>query len=772
MTSIKQSVSDLLARMTLDEKLAQLGSCWVFELQNGPGLDQQKVSSKLQLGIGQITRLAGASTLDPVACAKTANVLQHFLVDKTRLRIPAIIHEECCCGAMVLGGTMFPQMLGLASTFRPELARKMTSAIGKQLRAIGAHQGLAPVLDVARDPRWGRCEETFGEDPTLASHFGMAYVQGLQGETLKTGVMATGKHFVGHSLSQGGLNCGPVHLGMHEIYDVYMGPFQAAIRDAGLAAIMNAYPQVDGEVVAASRRILTGLLRDRLGFDGLVVADYEAIDMIHNYHHAAANKSTAACLALNAGIDLELPTTSCYGAPLKEALESGEISLELVEKAVCRNLQKKFELGLFDNPYVDEGRPLEVFDTPEQRSLAHQIACQSLVLLKNDGVLPLPKTIGSLAVIGPNAGDGRNLLGDYSYAAGLEYLIWKQPENSSFVGLDPATLDSHQVRVVTVLDGIKAVVSPQTNILYARGCDNLCSDRSGFAGAVRIAQRADAVILVLGDRSGLTQNCTCGETRDSSNIALPGVQEELAKAIIATGKPVVVVLINGRPLAIPWLSENANAILEAWLPGEEGGAAIAETLFGENNPGGKLPMTFPRSGGQVPVFYNYKPSGMYSHWYNDYVEEKVTPLYPFGHGLSYTTFEYKDLSIDKEQATAGESLSISLNVSNSGSMAGDEAVQLYVCDEFAFLPRPVKELKGYVRVRLEPGETKTVIFKLPVNMLAFYDQDLNLVLEPGRINVMVGSSSEDIRLQSTFEICGQGSIQVTDRVFVCPSSVQ
>jgi beta-glucosidase len=765
-------VQELISQMTLDEKLAQLGSYLVYELQTKGELDRQKVATKLKDGIGQITRVAGASTLPPVSAAKAVNFLQKFLVEQTRLGIPAIIHEECCCGAMVLGGTVYPQMLGLAATFQPELAEAMTTAIRKQLCAIGARQALAPVLDVACDARWGRIEETFGEDPVLASHFGVSYIKGLQGESLAEGVIATGKHFFGHSLSQGGLNCGPVRMGMCDIYNIYLTPFQAAIRDADLASVMNAYPELDGEVVAASRRILTDLLRGGLGFDGMVVADYEAVSMIHNFHYAAADKSAAACMALEAGIDVELPTVVCYGDPLKAALEAGDISLETIDLAVRRHLRKKFELGLFEDPYVDEGRVLEVFETPENRSLAHNIARQSMVLLKNDGMLPLKKSPGTLAVIGPNANEGRNQLGDYSYASMSEWVMSRVPEDSSFVATDSDTLFGQGVRVTTIVEGIKAVVSPETKVLYARGCDNLDDDTGGFDEAVKIAQQADAVILVLGDRSGLTPPCTTGEFRDSADLRLPGVQEELAKAVIATGKPVVVVLVNGRPYAVSWLSENANAILEAWLPGEEGGTAVADVLFGDANPGGKLPVTFPRSVGQVPTFYNHKPSGMRSHLYVDYVEEKVTPLYPFGYGLSYTSFEYGDLSVSRGQATGGESVDVSLKVTNTGSVAGDEVVQLYIRDEFASTPRPVKELKGYARVALQPGASKTVTFHLPVDQLAFYDNDLNLILEPGRVFVMLGSSSEDIRLQGEFEIVGEKKMPVKERVFVCPVTIK
>ena len=772
MTSrIDQRLKSILSQMTLDEKLAQLGSYWMYELQTKGELDQGKIASKLKHGIGQITRLAGASTLDPCSAAEAANRLQKFLVEETRLGIPAILHEECCCGALMLGGTMYPQMLGLAATFQPELAQSMTTAIRSQLLAIGARQALAPVLDIARDPRWGRVEETFGEDPTLASHFGVAFIKGLQGESLAEGVLATGKHFIGHSFSQGGLNCAPVHMGWQEVYEVYMAPFQAAIRLASLGAVMNAYPELDGEVVAASRHILTDILRHELGFDGLVVSDYEAVSMLHNFHHIASDKSMAACLALDAGIDVELPTVNCYGEPLRAALEAGDISIETVDRSVRCHLERKIELGLFEYPYVEEGRALEVFETPQNRALARQIARQSMVLLKNDGSLPLQKTHKRIAVIGPNANDGRNQLGDYSYSAMKELHEQRSLPDSSFANVDTTWIDAHKIRVTTVLEGIRAAVSEETEVLYNKGCEILDDDRTGFEEAVKVAQQADIVILVLGDRSGLTPDCTTGETRDSADLRLPGVQESLAKTIIGTGKPVVVVLINGRPYAIPWLAENANAILEAWLPGEEGGAAIVDILFGDANPGGKLPISFPRTVGQVPVFYSSKPSGTGSFWYKEYVDKKVTPLYPFGYGLSYTEFKFEDLAISPKSAAVGESVDISLTVTNTGPVEGDEVVQLYIRDEFASVPRPTKELKGYVRVRLLPGEKKSIFFHLLVNQIAFYDTTLNLVLEAGKISVMVGSSSDDIRLTGEFEITGASKMPIQERLFFCPVDV-
>jgi len=772
MSSDKKRVDKLLSEMNLDEKIAQLGSCWMYELQSNGKTDEGKIAERFRNGIGQITRVAGASTLNPVSAAKAANLLQKYLLENTRLGIPAIVHEECCSGAMVLGGTMYPQMIGLASTFRPALAKAMTTEIRKQLLAIGARQALAPVLDIARDVRWGRVEETFGEDPTLVSHFGVAYIQGLQGELLSEGVLATGKHFVGHSYSQGGLNCAPVHMGLQEVYEVFLPPFQAAIRDAGLATMMNAYPELDGVVVAASRRILTDMLRGELGFDGFVVSDYEALEMIHNFHFAAPDESTAASMALTAGIDVELPTTVCYGDPLKMALEAGEVSMDLIDRSVSRHLQKKFELGLFDNPYVDEGSVLELFETDENRALARELAKESMVLLKNDGILPLAKSIKKIAVIGPNANEGRNQLGDYSYTSTRELMTLVPDEHSSFVNSDEAEIAKHDIQITTILEGIQAAVAPDTEVLYARGCDNLDTDTSGFDEAVNIAKKADVVLLILGDRSGMTPFCTSGETRDSADMLLPGVQGELALAIQETGKDVVVVLVNGRPFAIPDLAENANAIIEAWLPGEEGGTAVAETLFGDFNPGGKLPITFPRSVGQLPLFYNRKPSGTKSHWYGDYITETTSPLYPFGHGLSYTTFKYHDLSISSEQVKAGDVLDISLRVANTGKVEGDEVVQLYIHDEYASTPRPIKELKGYIRLSLKPGEEKTVVFQMNANQLAFYNNDLQLILEPGSVEIMLGSSSEDIRLSGRIEIVGNDSSVIKERVLNCPVTIK
>ncbi len=766
--SIPERVRDLIARMTLDEKIAQLGSYWVYDIQNEQGFSEDKAATLIGQGIGQITRVGGGSTLDPRASALMSNAIQSYLLHHTRLAIPAIVHEECCSGYMALGATCFPQIIGLASTWTPELAERMTTVVRMQMRAVGAHEGLSPVLDVSRDQRWGRVEETFGEDPLLASQMGIAYVRGLQGRDLREGVLATGKHFLGHGVSEAGMNCTPVHLGPRELREVFLMPFEGAIREAGLACIMNAYSELDGEVVAASRAIMTDLLRGEVGFDGLVVSDYRAIQMLYDFHHVACDRAQAAHLALNAGIDVELPTTNCYGAPLREAVQAGEIPQALVDTAVERVLQKKFELGLFENPYVDVERVQAVYETPEQRALARQIAVQSIVLLRNEGhLLPLSKTLRTIAVIGPNANEARHLFGDYSHPAHVESLLRGKPELAVLLKCDVHTngIVPGSVQAPTILDAIRERVSPQTKVLYAEGCAVNSADTSGFAQAQGIARQADAVILVVGDKAGLTADCTSGESRDRADLGLPGVQQALVETIAAIGKPTVVVLVNGRPLAIPWIAENVPAVVEAWLPGEEGGAAVADVLFGDANPGGKLPVTFPRAVGQIPIFYNHKPSGGRSNWHGDYVSLSSKPLYPFGHGLSYTRFEFANLEIEPRQVEIDGCVTVRAAIRNVGERAGEEVVQLYIRDEVASIPRPVKELKGFKRLHLAPGETCTVDFELPLDLLAFYDQAMQFVAEPGTIQVMVGSSSQDIHLTGSFEILGRGKRRVPRRIF-------
>jgi beta-glucosidase len=650
----------------------------------------------------------------------------------------------------------------------------MAAVVKTQMRAAGAHQGLSPVLDVSRDPRWGRVEETFGEDPYLVACMGVAFVRGLHGQNWREGVVATAKHFVGYGMSEGGLNWAPPHLPPRELREVYLMPFEAAVKEAGLAAVMNAYNELDGVPCGASKELLTDILRTEWGFDGLVVSDYFTVNQLMKYHQIAASKLEAAAIALEAGIDVELPSTDCYAGPLREAIETGTLGVAVLDRAVSRVLRLKFLLGLFENPYVEVKKTQTVFDTPEQRQLAYEIAQKSIVLLKNESnLLPLAKKVGSIAVIGPNADSVRNIIGDYAYPCHIESLVEMRDEDNVFNMPVPKKVElaDNFVPINSILTGTKNKVSPETKIYYAKGCEVLGESKEGFAEAIAIAKKAEVAVLVVGGKSGLTHGCTCGETRDRADLNLPGVQQELVQAICETGTPVVVVLVNGRPLTIPWLEEHVPALLETWLPGEEGAAAVADVLFGDYNPGGKLPMTFPRSVGQVPVYYGHKISGGRSHWTGHYVDLSAKPLFPFGYGLSYTTFKFDNLRLSQGEVKAGDQLAVSLEVINTGSQTGDEVVQLYVQNARASVTRPVKELKGFKRVTLEPGQTRTVTFTLAANQLGFYDRQLNFVVEPGVIEIMVGSSAEEIHLTGEFTITGETTGVEAEKVFFSPAVV-
>jgi len=753
---VEERVGQLIGQMTLAEKVAQLGSCWVYELLDGTQFSQAKAAQRLTQGLGQVTRLGGASNVHPHESAALANTIQKYLLEHTRLAIPAVIHEECCSGYMARDATIFPQAIGVGSTWEPELAEAMTAVIRQQMRAVGAHHALAPVLDVTRDPRWGRTEETFGEDPYLVARMGVAYTRGLQGEDLKNGVIATGKHFVGYGMSEGGMNWAPPHLMRRELLDTYLFPFEAAVREAGMASMMNGYHELDGIPCGANRELLTEILREAWGFDGTVVSDYFAVSQLHSYHHIAPGLKEAAAQALEAGMDVELPTTDSFGEPLRQAVEAGQIRMELLDQALTRILTQKFQLGLFENPYVDAGTV--VFDTAEQRQLARKIAQQSIVLLRNENnLLPLDKNLSSIAVIGPNADTVRNLLGDYAYPAHMESLLEMKSRGTVFntpVPDDVATVNDFIV-ANTVLEALKKRVAEGTQIHYAAGCGVNTTDTSGFAEAVEAARRSKVALVMVGDKAGLTDDCTSGEARDRAILDLPGVQADLVKAIYDTGTPVILVLINGRPVTLGWMSEQIPAILEAWFPGEEGADAIVDVLFGEVNPGGKLPISYPHTVGQIPVFYSHRPSGGRSHWKGEYVETSNHPLYPFGFGLSYTTFAYSNLRLSSDSVAAGDTLRVQVDVTNTGTRAGDEVVQLYTHQTVSFITRPLKELKGFKRVALEAGQTRTLTFHLPVNLLAFHDQHHQRVVAPGTVHLMVGSSSQDLPLTTTFQITGQ-----------------
>jgi beta-glucosidase len=754
---VGERVDDLLARMTLDEKLGQLGSAWSFELADRGAFSRERAELLARHGLGHVTRVSGASSYTGDDAARFANAVQRYLVEETRLGVPAIVHEEICSGLMARGSTVFPQAIGLASTWEPALAQALADAVRAQMRAVGAHQGLSPVLDVCRDPRWGRTEETFGEDPHLVASMGTAFVRGLQGDDLASGVVATGKHFVGYGASEGGLNWAPAHLGPRELHDVYLHPFEAAVRAAGLGSVMHAYNELDGVPCAASPELLTELLRGAWGFDGCVVSDYFAVRQLERYHRLAADGPEAGATALAAGIDVELPSTDCYGAPLREAVERGLLAESDVDVAVRRVLAAKFSLGLFEQPYVDAQAAAGAAGAGPQRALARTIAAKSLVLLRNDGVLPLAGSAQTVAVIGPNADELRNLLGDYSYPSHVESLneMARSGGNVFSIGLpDRLDLGDPLPAAPTVLEALRARLGER--VRYARGCDVAGTSRSGFDEAVAVAAEADVAVLVLGDRPGLTDDSTSGESRDRASLDLPGVQEDLARAVLATGTPVVLVLVAGRPCGSAPLHDGCAAVLLAWLPGEEGADAIADALVGASSPGGKLPITFPRRAGQIPTDYAHKVSGGRSHWKGDYVDSPARPLYPFGHGLGYTTFAVSDARVETPSVGWNESIVVRARVRNTGERAGEEVVQLYVRDPVATITRPVLELKSFVRIELDAGEAATVTFGVPVGQLGFHDRSLAYVVEPGAFELFVGTSSDDLVLAGAATVLAEG----------------
>ena len=757
-------VDDLLSRMTLVEKVAQLTSVWVYEILRDFRFNEEKAAPLMTQGMGQITRLGGASNLSPSQAAHTANDIQRFLVEKTRLGIPAIIHEEACSGLLTRGANVFPQAIGVGASFEPALAEEMGAIIRSQMMAMGARQALAPLLDITRDPRWGRTEETYGEDRYLTAQMGTSYIRGLQSDRLEDGILATGKHFVGYGMSEGGMNWAPVHIPQRELLETYLYPFEAAVREANLRSIMPGYHEIDGIPCHTNTWLLEEVLRRQWGFDGLVVSDYFAINMIHDYHGAASDKDDAARMALEAGVDVELPSTDCYAAPLVEAVEKGLVDAALVDKTVRRVLDMKFRLGLFEKPYIDSEDTDARFNTAGNRAYSRKVAEKSIVLLKNNGILPLDRTKKKIAVIGPNADSVRNMLGDYTYPSHIEAQLDQIADNfaGTAVPEDRVSVDDAMPEMLTILAGLKnAVEGTGIELVHAKGCDVMpvpgkpAEDvRREWEEAIAAARSADKIVMVLGDKAGLITDCTSGEARDRAGLDIPGDQKALLQAIHALGKPIVLVLVSGRPYTLTWEDAHIDAIVEAWFPGEEGAAAIAAVLFGDVNPAGRAPISFPRSVGQLPVFYSHRPSGGRSHWKTDYVDESVQPLYPFGHGLSYASFGYGDLTMPTEVPTDG-TIDISVTVANTGTVAGEEVVQLYLHDLLSDVTRPVKELSGFKRISLEAGEKCRLTFSVSTSQLGFYDRAMRFIVEPGDLEAMIGASSADIRLKGIVRLTGE-----------------
>lgn len=716
----KERAQDLLERMSLPEKVAQLGSLLPFDdwgAWSKLSLDE-RIHQTEALPWEQLVQTGSFSVvlreLPPRRAAQLANRIHQLARQHTRLGIPPLIHDEGLHGLLANGATSFPQSIAMASSWNPELLQQVAGAIGRETRQRGIRQLLSPTINIARDPRCGRTEETYGEDPTLAAHMAVAFVRGVQQE----GVVATPKHYAANFVGDGGRDSYAIHLSERLMREVYFPAFEAAVRQAGALSIMAAYNSYDGLPCSCNAWLLTQVLRGEWGFEGFVVSDYGSVVHVLEKHAVARDKSDVARRTLEAGLDVELPATDCYGLPLLEGIEQGTISKESLDTAVRRVLEVKFRLGLFDNPFVDEDEAERRANPPSHRELALQMARQGLVLLKNTGhVLPFSQDIRSLAVIGPQADAIR--LGGYSWP-----------------GYD-------QNQVVTPLRGLQELLGGSVKLHYAPGCDVQGSSRAGFDAALAAAQQSQAAVVFVGNNEQ-----TEGEQRDRANLDLPGVQAELLRALALTGTPLAVVLINGSAITMQDWVDPVPAILEAWYPGEQGGRAIAEALFGVVNPGGKLPVTFPRTTGQLPLYYNFKPSGRI----NDYADQSGQAVFVFGHGLSFTTFEYSHLRISPPQAAAGEIVAVTVDVTNTGERDGDEVVQVYVHDLLASVARPVMELAAFQRITLCSGEMRTLSFLIEVQKLGLLDAGLKFVVEPGTVEFMVGSSSADIRLRGTLEI--------------------
>ncbi len=709
---VEQKINQLLARMTLAEKLGQLQ-----QLDgHADGRFKDEHPDLVRKG------LLG-STLN-VRGHWNTNLLQRIAVNETRLKIPMIFGFDVIHGYR----TIFPIPLGEAATWDPAAVEHNAAIAAKESRASGVHWTFAPMVDIARDPRWGRIAEGSGEDPFLGSLMARARVLGFQGSDYSATdkVVACAKHWVAYGAAEGGRDYNTTDLSEKTLREVYFPPFRAAI-DAGVGTFMSAFNDLNGVPTSANPFTLTKVLRDEWKFDGIMVSDYESVKELIN-HGLAANEKEAAEAGLKAGVDMEM-VSRLYNKHGADLLKERKLTLASIDEAVRRVLRIKFRLGLFEKPYADEVRERASILTPEHLAAARASAARSLVLLKNEGnVLPLSKTLKTIAIVGPLADSQKDVIGSW-------------------------TGDGKAEDAITLLTGIKAKVSPHTIVTYAKGCEINDDSTSGFDEAVRIARAADLVIVAVGESAEMS-----GEAASRSSLDLPGRQLDLVKALHATGKPLVVVLMNGRPLSINWIAENVPSILETWFAGTQAGHAIADVLFGDVNPGGKLPVTFPRSVGQVPLYYNHKNTGRppdaKNKYTSKYLELPWTPLFPFGYGLSYTQFKFSNLQLSAPRIRPDGSLTATVELENTGQRAGDEVVQLYIRDVAASVTRPVKELKGFQRITLQPGEKKRVEFKLTARELGFYNREMRFVVEPGEFRVMVGPNSVEL-IESKFEVEGR-----------------
>ncbi|WP_286735767.1 MULTISPECIES: glycoside hydrolase family 3 N-terminal domain-containing protein [Sphingobacterium] len=751
---IEKRVSDLLGRMTVEEKVGQLSKLLGWEMYSKNG-KQVTISNKLRkavkeqhIGLLWATLRADPWTqktllngLSPVEAARATNAIQRYMVDSTRLGIPLLLSEEAPHGHMAIGATVFPTAIGQASTWNPQLIQDMASTIAMETYAVGGKNGYGPVLDLARDPRWSRTEETYGEDPYLIGQMGTAMIRGFQGEKLgeRDKIIGTLKHFVAYAAPDGGHNGESVSVGERSLRQYFLPPFERAVK-SGAGSVMTAYNSIDGIPCSANPWLLKDILRKDWGFTGFVVSDLLSISGLNGGHATAATAEEAASQSIHAGLDVDLSGTG-YGSNLLKAVQQGLVESAVLDTAVARVLRMKFNLGLFDHPYVDEKLVAQKVATAQNKTVARQVARESIVLLKNDQhILPLSKSLKRIAVIGPNADNAYNQLGDY-------------------------TAPQAEGKVQTLLTGIRAAVGNSTKVDYVKGCAIRDTSNSDIAAAVAAAKQADAVVLVLGGSSArdfktsyqatgaanvdpnTISDMESGEGFDRVSLDMMGDQIKLLKAIQATGKPVVLVTIMGRPLNLNWAAEHVPAIVNAWYPGQEGGLAIADVLFGDYNPAGRLPISVPRSVGQLPVHYNHtKPK------HHDYVEMSAKPLYAFGYGLSYSSFDYSNLQVSLKENGNDFVCTVSFDVVNQGKLAGDEVAQLYVVDEVSSVVTPVMQLKRFERKNIAAGKKERYSFQLTKEDLKLWNAGNEWKTEKGRFKLLVGASSDDIRLKGELEL--------------------
>ena len=807
---IPERVEDLLSRMTLEEKAAQLcGDLPASFIKDGK-VSAETLREKFPNGHGRFTQYSMVGIVDPVQIAEISNELQHYFVEETRLGIPVALQTENLCGYPAAGGTLFPAQINVGCTWEPELAGEMAAVIGQESRSVGINSAMSPVIDVSRDPRWGRTYETYGEDPYLISRMGVEYVKGMQGKN-KEGVACIAKHFLGYAESQSGLNCAVARINDRELYETFATPFEAAANEADVSGMMANYGEIDGMCVGANKKIARTLLRDTMKYRGMLTSDGAAIMKMYNYFHIAPTYKEAGLLAKKGGLDTEIPIGNAY-RQLPDYVREGKLDESLLDESVRRVLTIKFEYGLFENPYVDVDKVRASMTNGDKADLSRRIAEKSIVLLKNDGTLPLKKGL-KLAVVGPHADNLRYPISGYTYPAYIEMMKAGAEDSSSvtfngiadeaaaskdkkcasgFGAANPfaATLamfsPEDQARLndlPTVLRqmgarSLNSVLSDRFAVRYAEGCKIIGDDTSGFADAVAAAEDSDVVIAAMGGNCGWI-NVTGGEGKDRSSLDLPGVQQQLLEALCATGKPVVLILYGPGVFALPWAAEHTAAMVQAFMPGADAGRVLADVLDGTVNPGGHLTFTVPHHIGQLPITYNHRVGSGYGGdsaamsviFGGGYVDNTDRPLFPFGHGLSYTTFAVSKLELDSEELPTDGSIRARCTVTNTGDRTGDQVVQLYYHFSGAHVIRPNKQLVGFARVTLAPGESKTVEFDLKAAQLGYYNEDMDFVVEPGPAELSLGTSSEDLCDTHTIRLAGDPVDLMGRRSYTCAVSV-